>query len=37
MYFGIGYAVNHVAADDDLAGLIITGGTERRAADRDVL
>jgi hypothetical protein len=25
MYFGIGYAVNHVAADDDLAGLIITG------------
>ena len=37
MYFGIGYTVNHVAADDDLAGLIITGGTERRAADRDVL
>ncbi|MDT5154543.1 MAG: enoyl-CoA hydratase [Mycobacterium sp.] len=25
MYFGIGYAVNHVGADDDLAGLIITG------------
>ncbi len=25
MYFGIGYAVNHVAADDDLAGLVITG------------
>ncbi|MGH3641658.1 MAG: enoyl-CoA hydratase/isomerase family protein [Mycobacterium sp.] len=25
MYFGIGYAVNRVAADDDLAGLIITG------------
>jgi enoyl-CoA hydratase/carnithine racemase len=25
MYFGIGYAVSHVAADDDLAGLVITG------------
>jgi enoyl-CoA hydratase len=25
MYFGIGYAVSHVAADEDLAGLIITG------------
>lgn len=25
MYFGIGYAVNHVNSDDDLAGLIITG------------
>jgi enoyl-CoA hydratase/carnithine racemase len=25
MYFGIGYAVNRVAADQDLAGLIITG------------
>ena len=25
MYFGIGYAVKHVAGDDDLAGLIITG------------
>ena len=25
MYFGIGYAVNHVASDKDLAGLIITG------------
>ncbi|MDT5317099.1 MAG: enoyl-CoA hydratase [Mycobacterium sp.] len=25
MYFGIGYAVKHVAADEDLAGLVITG------------
>ena len=25
MYFGIGYAVNRVASDDDLAGLVITG------------
>jgi enoyl-CoA hydratase len=25
MYFGIGYAVSHVATDDALAGLIITG------------
>ncbi len=25
MYFGIGYAVHHVAAEEDLAGLIITG------------
>lgn len=25
MYFGIGYAVNRVSADDDLAGLIVTG------------
>ncbi|MDP9168425.1 MAG: enoyl-CoA hydratase/isomerase family protein [Actinomycetota bacterium] len=25
MYFGIGYAVNHVDADDDFAGLVITG------------
>ena len=25
MYFGIGYAVNHVGTDADLAGLIITG------------
>lgn len=25
MYFGIGYAVHHVDADDDLAGLVITG------------
>lgn len=25
MYFGIGYAVHHLEADDDLAGLLITG------------
>lgn len=36
MYFGIGYAVSHVAADADLAGLIITGSGDVFAPGGDL-
>lgn len=36
MYFGIGYAVNRVSADDDLAGLIITGAGDVFAPGGDL-
>jgi enoyl-CoA hydratase len=36
MYFGIGYAVNHVNADDSLAGLILTGTSDVFAPGGDL-